>query len=57
MKDDYLRIRMSKRRMDKLRLYAAMKDKTMTSVIEDLIDLLKIPENGKNSTAPLPHQP
>lgn len=44
MKDDYLRIRMSKRRMDKLRLYATMKDTTMTHVIEDLIDLLKIPE-------------
>ncbi len=29
---------MSKHRMDKLRLYAAMKDKTMTNVIEELIE-------------------
>lgn len=52
MKDDYLRIRMSKRRMDKLRLYAAMKDTTMTHVIEDFIDSLKISELDKNSTTP-----
>lgn len=50
MKDDYLRIRMSKRRMDKLRLYASMKDTTMTHVIEDLIDSLKIPESGNSSS-------
>ncbi|MEH2417858.1 hypothetical protein [Nostoc sp.] len=48
MKEDYLRIRMSKRRMDKLRLYATMKDTTMTHVIEDLIDSLKIPEIGNS---------
>jgi hypothetical protein len=54
MKDDYLRIRMSKRRMDKLRLYASMKDTTMTHVIEDLIDSLKIPEINKNEDTPLP---
>ena len=44
MKEDYLRIRMSKRRMDKLRLYSAWKDKTMTNVIEELIDSLPYPE-------------
>jgi len=44
MKDDYLRIRMSKRRMDKLRLYCSWKDKTLTNVIEDLIDSLPVPE-------------
>ena len=54
MKEDYLRIRMSKRRMDKLRLYASMKDTTMTHVIEDLIDSLKIPEIDKNEGTPLP---
>lgn len=52
MKDAYLRIRMSKRRMDKLRLYASLKDKTMTQVVEELIDSLKIPEIDKNSTVP-----
>ncbi|MEI1373393.1 MAG: hypothetical protein V7K29_02795 [Nostoc sp.] len=54
MKDDYLRIRMSKRRMDKLRLYAIMKDTTMTHVIEDLIDSLKIPETGNQGAVPTP---
>lgn len=54
MKDDYLRIRMSKRRMDKLRLYASMKDTTMTHVIEDLIDSLKIPESDILGTVPTP---
>jgi len=44
MKDDYLRIRMSKRRMDKLRLYCSWKDLTLTNVIEDLIDSLPVPE-------------
>ncbi|MBD2626570.1 hypothetical protein [Trichormus variabilis] len=57
MKEDYLRIRMSKRRMDKLRLYAQMKDTTMTHVIEDFIDSLKIPDIDKNSTVPLPVNP
>jgi len=54
MKEDYLRIRMSKRRMDKLRLYAQMKDTTMTHIIEDFIDSLKIPEVDKNLTTPQP---
>lgn len=31
---------MSERRLNKLRLYAAYKDKTMTAVLEDLIDSL-----------------
>jgi hypothetical protein len=57
MKNDYLRIRMSKRRMDKLRLYAQMKDTTMTHVVEDWIDSLKIPEIDKNSTTFLPIKP
>ena len=52
MKEDYLRIRMSKRRMDKLRLYAQMKDTTMTHVVENWIDSLKIPVIDKNSDTP-----
>ncbi|WP_414586026.1 hypothetical protein [Scytonema sp. PCC 10023] len=35
--------------MDKLRLYAAMKDTTMTHIIEDFIDSLNIPEIDKKS--------
>jgi len=30
--------------MDKLRLYCSWKDKTLTNVIEDLIDSLPVPE-------------
>lgn len=35
-----LDVRMSERRLNKLRLYAAYKDKTMTAVLEELIDSL-----------------
>lgn len=40
MKPNQLKIRISDRRMDKLRLYARKKDKTMTSLIEEFIDNL-----------------
>lgn len=38
MKDKYIRIRTSERRLNKLRLYAVSKEKTMTQIIEDFID-------------------
>lgn len=57
MKDRYIRNRTSERRLNKLRLYAALTEKTMTQVIDEMIDSLKIPEVGKNSTAPLPVTP
>ena len=40
MKPNQLKIRRSNRRMDKWKLYARIKDKTMTQVIEELIDTL-----------------
>lgn len=40
MKNKYIRIRTSERRLNKLRLYAASKEKTMTQIIEDFIDSL-----------------
>ena len=40
MKNKGLRIRISERRLNKLRQYAASKDKTMTAILEDLIDSL-----------------
>ncbi|MBO3461671.1 hypothetical protein G7B40_015460 [Aetokthonos hydrillicola Thurmond2011] len=46
MKDKYIRVRTSERRLNKLRLYAAIKEKTMTQVIDEFIDSLKIPEAG-----------
>ncbi len=51
MKKKTLNLRMSQRRLDKLRLYAADKDKTMTSIIEDFIDSLPQKEINKNSAA------
>ena len=35
-------IRLSQKRLDKLREYAQQKDKTMTQVIEECIDRLKL---------------
>ncbi len=40
MKNKTLQIRISERRLDKLREYAASRDKTMTSLLEDWIDSL-----------------
>jgi len=48
MKGKALNIRMSERRLNKLRLYAEMKDKTMTQIIEDYIDRLPVPEISNN---------
>ncbi len=44
MKKKKLEVRLSERRMHKLRLYAVSVDKTMTAVIEDFIDSL--PKQG-----------
>ncbi|MEM6400490.1 MAG: hypothetical protein AAF757_09665 [Cyanobacteria bacterium P01_D01_bin.116] len=48
MKTKKLEVRLSDRRMNKLRLYAASKDKSMTAVIEDFIDSLSPEEIDKN---------
>lgn len=48
MKNKKLEVRLSDRRMNKLRLYAASKDKSMTAVIEDLIDSLASEEIDKS---------
>ncbi|WP_339381640.1 hypothetical protein [Brasilonema bromeliae] len=39
-----LHIRITERRMNKLRLYAAQKDKTITQIVEDLLDTLPEPQ-------------
>ncbi|BAY49278.1 hypothetical protein SAMD00079811_69070 [Scytonema sp. HK-05] len=49
MKNKALNLRISERRLNKLRLYSAWKDKTMTQILEDFIDSLPIPEIDKNS--------
>jgi hypothetical protein len=40
-----LHVRITERRMNKLRLYAAHKDKTITQIIEELIDTLCEPKD------------
>jgi len=49
MKNKALNLRISERRLNKLRLYASQNDKTMTHVIEDFIDSLKV-KNGDSSS-------
>jgi hypothetical protein len=44
MKKKYFNLRLSERRLNKLRVYAVTRDKTMTQVIEKLIDGLSTPE-------------
>ncbi len=57
MKKNRLDLRLSDRRMHKLRLYCVHQDKSMTRVIEDLIDTLPEQDMGKNSTTPQPVKP
>ncbi|PLZ85589.1 hypothetical protein CEN44_22050 [Fischerella muscicola CCMEE 5323] len=54
MKPNSIRIRLSDRRLNKLRLYAAHTDKTMTQVVEELIDSLPSLERDKQSADPVP---
>lgn len=56
MKNKALNLRISERRLNKLRLYSAQKDTTMTHIIEDFIDSLKV-ENGDSSLTPRPVEP
>ncbi|MBD2292285.1 hypothetical protein H6G06_01995 [Anabaena sphaerica FACHB-251] len=57
MKSTRLNVRMSERRLNKLRQWAASKDKTVTQIVEDWIDRLPNTEIDKNSTTPLPVKP
>lgn len=50
MKNKELKIRISERRLNKVRLYAVRADKTMTQVIEELIDSLPTSEIGNSSS-------
>jgi hypothetical protein len=49
MKNKALKIRISERRLNKLQIYAAKSDKTMTQVMEQLIDSLPNIEIGNSS--------
>jgi hypothetical protein len=49
MKNKALNLRISERRLNKLRLYSVWKDKTMTQILEDFIDSLPTPEIRNSS--------
>lgn len=49
MKNKALKIRISERRLSKLQIYAATADKTMTQVMEELIDSLPDICSGNSS--------
>jgi hypothetical protein len=55
MKKD-LHVRMSERRLNKLRLLAVEKDKTITQIIEELVDTLSEPKRniGDSSSTNIP---
>jgi hypothetical protein len=44
MKDKRLSLRISLRRLNRLRVYAANKDKTITQIVSDWIDTLPVDE-------------
>jgi hypothetical protein len=52
MKSKGLHIRISERRLNKLKVYAASKEKTMTQLVEDWIDRLPAPEGLEVSVPP-----
>ena len=54
MKSTRLNVRMSERRLNKLRQYAANKDKTVTQIVEDWIDRLPNIEIGNHAAVPTP---
>jgi hypothetical protein len=56
MKNKSLNLRISERRLNKLRFYSAQSDKTMTHVIEDFIDSLDV-KNDNSSSTHLPVNP
>ncbi|MHC5914526.1 hypothetical protein [Nostoc sp.] len=57
MKNKQLRLRMSERRFNKLQNYAIYADKTMTQVIDELIDSLPNTENGNSLSTHCPVNP
>ncbi len=65
MKTTRLNVRMSERRLNKLRSYAVTKDKTVTQIVEDWVDRLPNTlvlsevetEIVKNNADPLPVNP
>jgi hypothetical protein len=57
MKKKYFNLRISERRLNILREYAVLMDRTMTAVIEDYIDSLPNAKIGNSSAIPFPVNP
>ncbi len=53
VKSEYIRIRTTPRRFNKLKLLAEQREKSMTQLIEDWIDSLPNPERDNSSSTPL----
>lgn len=53
MKNQNLHVRISERRMQKLKTYAEHKEKTVTQLVEDWIDRLPLPEGWETSVPPV----
>ena len=45
-KDERLSVRLSKSRMNKLRQYATIQDKTITQIVSDWIDRLRVDKDS-----------
>lgn len=50
MKSEYIRIRTTPRRLNKLKLFAESKEQSMTRLIEDWIDSLPETKNVRSSS-------
>lgn len=50
MKENYIRIRTTKKRFDKLKLLCEQREYTMTRIIEDMIDSLPEPTPEHNTS-------
>lgn len=57
MKSGRLNLRISEKRLAKLKVYAENREKTVTQLVEDWIDRLPISRIDDSSTNPLPNQP
>ena len=53
MKTGRLNLRLSEKRVAKLKAYATYKDKTVTQLIEEWIDRLPLPEGLETSVPPV----
>ncbi len=57
MKAGRLNLRISEKRLVKLKAYAAIKEKTITQLFEDWIDRLPTKDIADSSSTSLPNQP